>query len=282
MKIGVVGMGLIGGSLAKAIKEKTEHEVYGFDISKEVMARAILLEAMDGALDDAMLPQCEMLIIALYPEAALNYLRTHASLIKKNAIVVDTCGVKGYVCDEAWALADEYGFRFIGGHPMAGLAKIGFGHATSEMFFGASMIICPRKDIDIETMKTFKDVFDAIGFGHYEIATPEKHDRIIAYTSQLAHVLSNAYIKSETAKDHYGYSAGSFRDMTRVAYLNENMWTELFFENKDFLANEIEGLAERLLQYSKALKENDEEGMKSLLREGRLAKMDVEERSRRN
>ena len=244
MKIGVVGMGLIGGSLAKAIKEKTEHEVYGFDISKEVMARAILLEAMDGALDDAVLPQCEMLIIALYPEAALEYLRTHASLIKKNAIVVDTCGVKGYVCDEAWSLADEYGFRFIGGHPMAGLAKI--------------------------------------GFGHYEIATPEKHDRIIAYTSQLAHVLSNAYIKSETAKDHYGYSAGSFRDMTRVAYLNENMWTELFFENKDFLANEIDGLAERLLQYSKALKENDEEGMKSLLREGRLAKMDVDERSRRN
>lgn len=281
MKIGVAGLGLIGGSLAKAIKEKTGHTVYGRDISKEVIARAILLEAIDGELDDDKLTECDMLIIALYPNDALEYLREKAPIINTKAIVVDTCGVKQYVCKTAWELADEYGFKFIGAHPMAGLAKIGFGHSTAEMFFGASMIVCPRKDIDIQTIKRFKDLFDEIGFGHYEISTPEKHDRVIAYTSQLAHILSSAYIKSETAELHSGYSAGSFRDMTRVAYLNEDMWTELFLENKDFLADEVEGLSRRLLEYSKALREENESELKALLKEGRLAKMKADEKGRK-
>lgn len=272
MKIAVIGLGLIGGSIAKAIKEQTDHTVLGADIVQSVLLRAKLTEAIDDALTEENLPECETVIIALYPEAAVRWLRENAKRIAKHALVVDCCGVKKYVCDRVKDLAVEHGFVFIGGHPMAGRERSGFDFSTSEMFKKASMILTPYADTDIREIERAKKLFLSIGFGRITIRTPEEHDRIIAYTSQLAHVLSNAYIKSPTAPYHSGLSAGSFRDMTRVATLNPTMWVELFFENRDNLITEIDALADRLTEYSRALKENDADALRRLLEDGVMMK----------
>lgn len=272
MKIAVIGLGLIGGSIAKAIKEQTDHTVLGADIVQSVLLRAKLTEAIDEELTEENLSECETVIIALYPEAAVRWLRENAKRIAKHALVVDCCGVKKYVCDRVKDLAEEHGFVFIGGHPMAGRERSGFDFSTSEMFKKASMILTPYADTDIREIERAKKLFLSIGFGRITIRTPEEHDRIIAYTSQLAHVLSNAYIKSPTAPYHSGLSAGSFRDMTRVATLNPKMWVELFFENRDNLITEIDTLADRLTEYSRALKENDADALRRLLEDGVMMK----------
>ncbi len=272
MTIGIVGLGLIGGSLARAVKANTPHTILGTDLQRPVVYRAKLLEVIDEELTEERVPSCDILILALYPRDTVAWVEQHAAAIQKGAVVVDCAGVKAAVCEPCWEIAEKNGFTFIGGHPMEGVARLGFENSRRDLFVGASMILVPHRDISIETMKKLKDVFDAIGFTRYEIASPEKHDRIIALTSQLAHVVSSAYVKSPTAAEHRGFSAGSFRDMTRVAYLNERMWAELFMLNRENLHNEIEGLIDRLRAYDDALERGDEEELMWLLREGREAK----------
>ena len=272
MTIGIVGLGLIGGSLARAVKANTPHTILGTDLQRPVVYRAKLLEVIDEELTEERVPSCDILILALYPRDTVAWVEQHAAAIQKGAVVVDCAGVKAAVCEPCWEIAEKNGFTFIGGHPMEGVARLGFENSRRDLFVGASMILVPHRDISIETMKKLKDVFDAIGFTRYEIASPEKHDRIIALTSQLAHVVSSAYVKSPTAAEHRGFSAGSFRDMTRVAYLNERMWAELFMLNRENLHNEIEGLIDRLRAYDDALERGDEEELMWLLRAGREAK----------
>lgn len=272
MQVGIVGLGLIGGSLARAIKANTAHTVLGADLQRPVIYRAKLLEVIDEELTEDRVGDCDLLILALYPRDTVKWVEDHAGAIRKGAVVVDCAGVKRAVCEPCWAAAEANGFTFVGGHPMEGVAKLGFEHSKRDMFVNASMILVPHRDIDIETMKRVKDVFDAIGFTRYEIATPEKHDRIIALTSQLAHVVSSAYVKSPTAREHRGFSAGSFRDMTRVARLDENMWTELFLDNTDYLTAELDTLIHHLTEFSQALRARDPEQLRALLRQGREMK----------
>ena len=276
MTVGIVGLGLIGGSLARAIKANTAHTVLGADLSRPVVYRAKLLEVIDEELTEERIGECGLLILALYPRDTVEWVQSHAKAIQKGAVVVDCAGVKQAVCEPCWTAAEENGFTFIGGHPMEGMAKLGFEHSRRDLFVNASMILVPHRDIDIETMKRVKDVFDAIGFTRYQIATPQQHDRIIALTSQLAHVVSSAYVKSPTAPEHRGFSAGSFRDMTREAFLNEKMWAELFMLNQEDLHNEIRGLVERLEEYDKTLMDGDEEALIALLREGRERKTELD------
>ena len=276
MNVGIVGLGLIGGSLARAIRTNTAHAVWGADLSYPVVCRAKLLEVIDQELTEERIPQCDLIILALYPRDTVRWVADHAAALKKGAVVVDCAGVKEAVCAPCWAAAEAHGFTFLGGHPMEGMAKLGFENSRRDLFVNASMILVPHRDIDIETMKRVKDVFDAIGFTRYEIATPEKHDRIIALTSQLAHVVSSAYVKSPAAAEHRGFSAGSFRDMTRVAFLNEKMWAELFLLNRENLRRELEGLMERLRAYDDALAREDEAALTALLREGREIKTELD------
>lgn len=271
MEIGIVGLGLIGGSLAKAISQNTDHTVYGFDISDQVIKKAVLVDAIEQPLTDELLPHCDIVIVALYPQATIDYVKAHADLFKKDSIVLDCGGVKGIVCDALEPLAEKKGFLFVGGHPMAGLEHSGFTYAKKSLFNNASMIFTPTKG-PIESMEILKELFTSIGFTNIEISKAADHDRKIAFTSQLAHVVSNAYIKSPTAMEHAGFSAGSYKDLTRVAKLNEHMWTELFLENGDNLVNEIDGLVEQLLKYSKAIKENDADTLRELLKDGREKK----------
>lgn len=271
MDIGIVGLGLIGGSLAKSISQNTDHTVYGYDISEQVMAKAVLVNAIEQPLTDKILPQCDIIIIALYPQATIDYVKSHANLIRKGAIVIDCSGVKKVVCDELIPLGEDKGFLFIGGHPMAGLEHSGFTYAKKSLFNNASMVLCSTKG-SIQDVEKIKDLFSKIGFTNFAITTPEDHDKKIAFTSQLAHVVSNAYIKSPTAMVHAGFSAGSYKDLTRVAKLNENMWTELFLDNPENLAEEIDTLIGHLQEYSRAIKERDAETLCELLRDGREKK----------
>ena len=271
MEIGIVGLGLIGGSLAKAISQNTDHTVYGTDLSEQVVRKAVLVDAIEQPLTDELLPQCDIVIVALYPQATIDYVKEHAHLFRKESIVVYCGGIKKLVCDTLIPLAEDHGFLFVGGHPMAGLEHSGFTYAKKSLFNNASMIFTPTKG-PIESMEKLKELFTSIGFTNIEISTAEEHDRKIAFTSQLAHVVSNAYIKSPTALEHSGFSAGSYKDLTRVAKLNEVMWTELFLENADNLAAEIDTLIGNLQKYSTAIRERDAKTLCALLKDGREKK----------
>ena len=271
MNVGVVGLGLIGGSFAKTIKEKGDITVYGYGINESSYLAAVMTHAVDGRLTDEVIQSCDIIIVCLYPSATVDFLKEKAHLIKKGAVVIDTCGTKRYVCESLVPLSEEYGFSFIGGHPMAGTQFSGFAHSKPTLFKGASMIMCPC-NTSLDTTEQTKLFFLSLGFGSVVFCTPEFHDSQIAFTSQLAHVVSNAYIKSPAAQEHKGFSAGSYKDLTRVAYLNENMWADLFMENKEFLTQEIDNIINELTKYSQALKDEDKEKLTALLKEGKERK----------
>ena len=272
MNVGIVGLGLIGGSMAKSIKVRTAHTVWGIDLDAETMTLSRLSGAIDGTLTNENIPACDLLLIAIRPAAAIEWVKKHAPLFAKNAIVVDLCGVKRNVCEAIAPIAKEHGFAYIGGHPMAGRERGGFVHSSEELFTGASMILTPDQNTDMRMLETLKSFFTDAGFAGLTFSTPEEHDRIIAYTSQLAHLVSSAYIKSPEAQRRRGFSAGSFRDMTRVAHLDEAMWTELFLDDADFLTEQLEILIDHLNEYRAALVARDAEQLQSLLKDGREKK----------
>ena len=272
MKIAIVGLGLIGGSMAKSIKAKTAHTVYGADLDRETMTLARMCGAIDGPLTEETLPQCDLVLVAICPAAAIRWVEEHADKIGKQAILVDLCGVKRVVVQALAPIAQAHSFAYIGGHPMAGKERGGFTAATDDLFDGASMILTPDQRTDMQLLETLKSFFLDLGFAGLTFSDPEEHDRIIAFTSQLAHITSSAYVKSPEAQRRRGFSAGSFRDMTRVARLDETMWTELFLDDSDYLVKELDILIENLSAYSQALKSGDAEQVRALLREGRELK----------
>ena len=272
MIVGIVGLGLIGGSMAKAVKNRTSHTVYGADLDSETMALSRMSGAIDAPLTDENLSQCDLIMVAIRPGAAIRWVQDHAALIPKKAILVDLCGVKRDVVKALAPIAAQHGFSYIGGHPMAGRERSGFTAATEDLYVGASMILTPDDKTDMPLLETLKHFFLDVGFASLTFSTPEEHDRIIAYTSQLAHIVSSAYVKSPEAQRRRGFSAGSFRDMTRVARLDENMWTELMLADADYLAKELGILMENISAYKDALEHRDEEGLRQLLKEGREAK----------
>lgn len=272
MNVGIVGLGLIGGSMAKSIKARTGHTVYGTDLSAETMTMARMCGAIDAPLTEENLPSCDLILVAIRPQAAIDWVKSHAAAISKSAIVVDLCGVKRSVVAAIAPVAEQYGFAYIGGHPMAGRERGGFTAATDDLYVGASMILTPDKRTDMQLLETLKAFFLDVGFAGLTFSTPEEHDRIIAFTSQLAHIASSAYVKSPEAQRRRGFSAGSFQDMTRVARLDEDMWTELFLADADYLTSELEVLVGHLNEYLDALKNRDADQLRALLRDGREKK----------
>lgn len=272
MNITIVGLGLIGGSLAKATKARTSHTVMGCDLDEEVKLFARLTGAIDRQFDADALTESDLILIALRPGAAIAWVKAYASNIAKGAVVVDMCGTKREVCAALSEVAKERGFMYVGGHPMAGKECGGFVNASENLYDGASMILTPDSSIDMKTLELLKNYFTDIGFANLTFTTPEEHDEIIAYTSQLAHIVSGAYVKSPTAARRRGFSAGSFKDMTRVARLDEDMWTELMMQNSDYLCDELAILIEKLGEYREALLAKDENALRECLKEGRICK----------
>lgn len=276
MNVGIIGMGLIGGSVAKAAAAYTNHRIYGYDIKDDVISDAVSRNIIDRKLDYENISTCELIIIALYPNLTIETVKKIAPYIDKDAVLVDCCGVKKYVVDRITPIAEKFGFTYIGCHPMAGYHMSGFSYSKENLFDGASFIMCPGNDVRYGKIKTTEDFFLSIGFGSVKMTTPENHDKIIAFTSQLCHIVSNAYVKNSAADEHMGFSAGSYKDLTRVAKLDENMWTELFLENRENLIEQLDEMIDNLVKYSIALKNNDADTLKELLKEGRIRKETID------
>ncbi len=278
MKIGVVGLGLIGGSMAKAIKENTKHTVLGFDIKISEVYAAELVGSVDEMLTDENICECDFVIVSAYPQGTIDFVKEKADKFKKSCIVIDCGGTKIKVCQQLYPVAKKNGFVFIGGHPMAGTQYSGFRHSRASLYKGATMLLAPEEKTEIAVREKARDLFLEIGFGRVQFTTAQQHDRVIGYTSQLPHIISNAYVKSPNAQEQRGFSAGSYKDLSRVARLNETMWTELFLDNKENIVFEIDTLINSLKQYSDAIKNNDENRLIELLKDGTQKKERADKR----
>ena len=272
MKIAVIGLGLIGGSLCKSIKKHTFHSVYGIDSDPKTIEQALEQEAIDEAIGVDRLKEADLSIICLYPQAICDFVKENAHRFNPGSIVIDTCGVKKAIVDCCSPVLEERGVIFVGAHPMAGREFSGFENSTDTLFDNASFIITPTDKTPPIATNLLSTLAGSIGFGNVVIATPEKHDQVIAYTSQLAHVVSNAYVKSPSVNDFNGFSAGSFMDLTRVAKLNEDMWAELFLENQEALVREIDTLVEELAAFAYTIRRGDRERLRDMLRHAREIK----------
>ena len=277
MTVGIVGLGLIVGSLARAYHD-AGHRVLGFDLDDSTVQFAQMAGAVDARLERENIGTCALLLLAVYPQAAADYLRRMGAEISKDAVVVDCCGIKREICFAGFALAKQHGWLFVGGHPMAGTHFSGFKYSRADLFEGAPMVLVPPVFDDIDLLARVQKLLAPPRFGHFSVTTALEHDRMIAFTSQIAHLVSNAYIKSPTACSHKGFSAGSYKDMTRVAWLAPEMWAELFLENRDFLLRELDGYIASLTEYRDAMAENDYGTLVRLLDEGRKRKEEVDGR----
>ncbi len=259
--IAIIGLGLIGGSMAKAIADKTDYHI---------MAR-------NRTRTDDNIGQADMIILGLYPEEAVEYMESIGDRVKKGALVIDVSGIKRFICEKMPPIAARHGFVFVGVHPMAGKEKGGYANSEAALFHGASFIITPVDDSCRQQVEWLKNFSSRIGFGMQVVCSPEEHDRMIAFTSQLPHVLANAYVQSPQCLHHRGFSAGSYRDVSRVARLNEHLWAELFLQNADALTQELDLLIRNITEMTDAIKSNDRETLERILGRGRMVKEELGE-----
>ena len=275
MRVGILGLGLIGGSMARAYA-LDGHTVLAQEQDETMLSFAMLSGAVHEVLTPDTIPGCDLILLAIYPGGSAAWLETHAPLIGRSTLVMDLCGVKREICARCFPLAEQYGFTFVGGHPMAGSQFSGFKYSRSDLFRGQPMVLVPPRLDDMALLDRCRQALLPCGFGKFSATTAENHDRMIAFTSQMPHILSNAFIKSPTARSHQGFSAGSYRDLTRVAWLNPKMWAELFLENRDFTLYELDTYIESLKAYRDALENRDLEMLTALLDEGKRRKEEVD------
>ncbi len=271
MKIVIYGLGIIGGSFAKAIKKYTDYHVTGINRSRKPLEDALACGAIDEIGSIESLSSADMLILGTFPDAAVRFVKDNAQLIPQNCIVTDSAGIKTGLCRELSAVSEEYGFSFVGCHPMAGKEKNGFSASEPDLFVGASCVIVPC-DAEKGAVETVGNLMRKLRFGQIIYSTPEEHDRIISFTSQLPHVIACSYVMSPTCPKHKGFSAGSYRDVSRVANINEKLWTELFLENRDPLIEEIDILTQNLNRIKSAIQSGDREALEGLLAKSRNIK----------
>ena len=275
MNVGILGLGLIGGSLARAYALEG-HSVYAAEKDTQMLSFAMLSGAVHGVLEEDTIPGCDLILLAIYPEGSAAWLETNAPFISRETLVIDCCGTKETICSHCFPLAQQYGFIFIGGHPMAGSQYSGFKYSRANLFEGQPMVLVPPVFDNITLLNRAKEALKPCKFGSFSITTAREHDELIAFTSQMPHILSNAFIKSPTALGHKGFSAGSYRDLTRVAWLNPKMWAELFLENRDNLLFELDTYLESLTAYRNAIAAQDEDTLIALLDEGKKRKEEVD------
>ncbi len=275
MNVGILGLGLIGGSLARAYA-LAGHTVYAAEKDESMLSFAMLAGAVHGKLEECAISQCELILLAIYPGGSAGWLEENAHWINKKCLVLDCCGVKREICSRCFPLAEKYGFTFVGGHPMAGSQFSGFKYSRANLFENQPMVLVPPVYDDIELLNRVKEALKPCRFGRFSVTTAENHDKMIAFTSQMPHILSNAFIKSPSALDHKGFSAGSYKDLTRVAWLNPQMWAELFLENQDFVLDELDFYIQSLTAYRQAIADNDISTLVSLLEEGKRRKEEVD------
>lgn len=275
MNVGILGLGLIGGSLARAYA-MAGHTVYATQRNEDMLQFAILAGAVHQKLDPSTIGNCDLILLAIYPDGSASWLEDNAHLLSPHALVIDCCGVKREICRRCFPLAEKYGFTFVGGHPMAGSQFSGFKYSRDTLFQGQPMVLVPPRFDDMALLDRCTRALAPCGFGQFSVTTADEHDRMIAFTSQMPHILSNAFIKSPTASQHKGFSAGSYKDMTRVAWLNAPMWAELFLENKDHVLSELNCFLDNITAYRNAIAQEDLDSLTRLLEDGKRRKEEVD------
>ncbi|MCD8026879.1 MAG: prephenate dehydrogenase [Clostridiales bacterium] len=271
MNIAVIGLGIIGGSFCKAIKKYTDNYVIGINRTLSTAEAALSAGAIDEIGTPENLKNADLVILSMYPQADIDYVKEHGAMIKKGAVVTDASGIKRAICPQMTELAQKFGFHFVGSHPMAGKEKNGFDVSDADLYQNASFIITPcgaeQRYVDL-----LSDLARKIGFSSVKITTPEEHDRMIAFTSQLPHVLACAYVLSPCCPNHNGFSAGSYRDVSRVANINSKLWSELFLENKEPLTEELDILIKNITLIKESVESGDKEALTQLLEKGHRVK----------
>ena len=274
----IAGLGLMGGSMAKTIKARTLSRVLGWNRTRATAEQALADGSIDAIATEALYKEADLVIIGLYPQATVDWLLENMPKMKKGCVIVDMVGVKQFMVDHLEQAALDAGVHYVGGHPMAGSHRAGYKNARANLFHAAPMVLVPPEGDDIALLARAKELLAPAEFGKFSVTSAAEHDRMIAFTSQLAHIVSNAYIKSPTARSHRGFSAGSYKDLTRVAWLDPSMWAELFLDNRDNVLFELESLAKSLAQYRAAVENNDLAALTALLDEGRRRKEEVDGR----
>lgn len=267
MTVGVAGLGLIGGSIVKAY-HAAGHRVYAWNRSRSTLDFALISGEVDAELNESNVAECDLIVVCLYPNASIEWIKNMAPYFGSKPLVMDACGTKRDICEACFKLAEENGFTFVGGHPMGGTKDSGYKYSKADMFKGVPMVVVPPRFDDIELFARVKELLEPLGIGRYSITTAEDHDQMIAFTSQLSHLVASSYIKSPAAERQGGFSGGTYKDMTRVAYLNAPMWAEIFISNKDCLIAELDSLIDNLSRYRKAISEEELEELTALLAEG--------------
>ena len=275
MTVGILGLGLIGGSLARAYA-KAGHKVLACELDKSMLIFAQLAGACHGVLEEDSISSCDLIFLSIYAGGSAQWLENNGKYISPDTLVMDCCGIKQEICDRCFPVAEKYGFTFVGGHPMAGSHNSGFKYSRSNLFQGAPMVLVPPRFDDAELLQHCQDALAPCKFGSFSVTTAQEHDKMIAFTSQMPHIVSNAFIKSPTALGHKGFSAGSYKDLTRVAWLNPPMWAELFLSNRENVLAELDWYISALCKYRIAIENNDEETLIDLLDEGRKRKEEVD------
>lgn len=265
MKIIIVGLGLIGGSIAKSLKQNTPHQVLGMDTDQDVLLDACSCGAIDGkaALED--LKTAGLVYLCVYPEAALAFAKEQGPLLPEGCVLTDACGVKAAVCAGMERLAGTGRYAYVAGHPMAGKERSGFGASDPSIFIGASYIIADTGAPDWAVARV-EELARATGFGRIVHTTPQRHDQMIAFTSQAPHALACAYVMSPRCPEHQGFSAGSYRDVSRVASINDALWSRLFLDNREALVEELDQLQRNIGAIRDAVAGEDEEALRRLLK----------------
>lgn len=274
MNVLICGLGLIGASLAKALKKNTDNVVLGWNRTATVTEKALRDGVIDKSGDiDELIKEADITFINFYPEAIVPFILEHKDSFKKDSIVTDSCGIKTKICK---ALENEdLDFYYIGAHPMAGREVGGYDNSLATLYDNASFIVTPYEDTPRNKVDALVGLAQDMGFARTVVTTPEHHDEMIAFTSQIAHVLACSYVLSPLAPSHAGYSAGSYRDVSRVARINADMWADLFIDNKEALVREVDDLVSNLMQFKYNIVNEDTQALKDLMNRANKIKEEI-------
>lgn len=274
MNVLICGLGLIGASLAKTLKKNTDHTVLGWNRTPSVTEKALRDGVIDrsGNIEDLM-AEADITFVNFYPDAIVPFILEHKDCFKRDSIVTDSCGIKTKICREMEQ--QKLNFYFIGAHPMAGREVSGYDNSLDNLFDNASFICTPKEGTPRVKTDALVGLAQQMGFARTVVTTPEHHDEMIAFTSQIAHVLACSYVLSPLAPGHAGYSAGSYRDVSRVARINAEMWTQLFLDNKEPLVREIDDLVSNLMRFKYNIVNGDGDALTALMKEGNRIKEEI-------
>ena len=265
----IVGLGLIGGSYAKALRNLKVRKILGMDISHGIARACLNANMIDEVVeeDGSNLKEADVIICSVYPEAVMGFVRQNVQNFAEGMLMTDATGVKGTMPREIQELLPE-GCEFISGHPMAGRQGSGLGMSEAAIFNNSNYIIVPTEKNTPEAVSWLEEFAKALGCARSVKVSMEDHDKIIAYTSDLPHITAVALVNSASYNENTQYFiAGGFRDATRVADINPDLWSDLFLSNRDNVIAEIENYQSQLERWKKAIVENDREALKEIMRE---------------